>query len=45
MWSFEVRNCETKEVIIIFGYNWKNAFRRSGLNPDEWDIISRDYKD
>ena len=45
MWCFEIRNRETKEVTLIFGYSWKNAFKRSNLNPDEWDIISEDYED
>ena len=45
MWCFEIRNRETKETTLIFGYSWKNAFKRSNLNPDEWDIINEDYED
>lgn len=45
MWCFEIRNIKTGEVNLIFGYNWKNAFKRRNLNPDEWDIIHETYED
>lgn len=45
MWSFEIQNKTTGERDIIFGYNWKDAVRRSKINEDEWKFIRQDYED
>lgn len=45
MWSFEIQNKTTGERDIIFGYNWKDAVRRSKINEDEWEFIRQDYED
>jgi hypothetical protein len=45
MYSFEIENINNGDRKIIFGNNWKNAFKREGLDPDDWDILFSDYED
>lgn len=46
MYSFEIQSKTDRDNIkFVFGYDWKDAFRRSALNPDEWNILSSEYED
>ena len=45
MWSFEIFERNGDGHYMIFGYDWKDAFRRAKLNPDEWDIVDSSYED
>lgn len=45
MWSFEIKNNVTGERTIIFGYNWNNAVKRSGINEEEWTCLMSEYED
>lgn len=46
MYSFEIQNKNDRDnITFIFGYSWKDAFRRSALNADEWDILSSEHED
>jgi len=45
MWEFEVRNYETGEITLIFGYNYSDACRRWKLVPNEWEILLQTYVD
>ena len=45
MYEFTMINKVTGENNIEFGYNEKDMWRRSGLNPEEWNIILVDYVD
>lgn len=44
MWCFEIMN-DKGEQKMVFGYSQKNAFKREGLNPEEWVILSQNYED
>lgn len=45
MYSYEIKNNITGEKTIIFGYSWNNAVRRSGIDENEWTVITCDYED
>ena len=45
MFEYEAYNLETKEETILFGYSFKDACRRSNLDPREWDYYSSEYND
>lgn len=45
MYEYEIKNTKTNEVDIIFGYNERDAFRRTTLNRDEWVVIRVEYFD
>lgn len=45
MYSYYIANKITKEIIIIFGYNRKDAFRRARLNEADWEVQSEEYED
>lgn len=45
MWEFEVQHIVTGEIILIFGYNFSDACRRSKLSPNEWDVLLQTYID
>ena len=45
MWEYGIYNRVTDEEDVIFGYDFLNACIRRGINPDEWEIIYRDYAD
>lgn len=44
MYEFSIRN-QNKINEIIFGYDYKDACKRAGLNPDEWAVITVVYVD
>jgi hypothetical protein len=46
MWSFYIRYKNTGERDIIFGYNWRDACRRSSLDPEATNIecLMQDYE-
>lgn len=35
----------TDEEMLLFGYSGTDAFRRSGLDPNEWRIVYSVYID
>jgi hypothetical protein len=45
MYEFGIVNNKTKERAIMWGLNWKDAFRRTNKNPDEWEIEYEEYVD
>lgn len=45
MWEFEIVNKKTKETLIIFGYNFYDACKRSKLNSEEWKVTLSTYID
>ena len=45
MLEYGIFNLHTDEEKVIYGYNFENACNRAGLNPDDWDIIYREYID
>lgn len=48
MWSFEIVKRGTEERYIVFGYDWKDAFRRAHIDPAEWDlwdVVFSEYED
>jgi hypothetical protein len=45
MYEFEVCNKETNERTLFFGYNFKDACRRSNTDPDLWDVLTYEYID
>lgn len=46
MWEFEIVHKKTRERRKIYGYTAGNAFRRFGLDQEEWILIkTREMKD
>ena len=45
MYEFTMINKVTGANNIEFGRNENDMWRRSGLNPEEWNIILVDYVD
>ena len=45
MYEFSIYSRIYKKDDIIFGYDYKDACRRAGLNPDEWFITTVVYAD
>ena len=46
MYEFELMNVNTKERIIIWGRNGKDAFRRNpDLDVNEWKVMHQTYID
>ena len=45
MAEFGIYNVKTGEQKIIFGYNFKDALRRQGLDSSEWAISYSEYID
>ena len=48
MYEFHVRNTQTGETNILFGYNANDAFRRAGVTNTElwnWEIEFYEYVD
>ena len=45
MWAIEIMHKVTGETNIIMGYNPADAFRRKGLNADDYEVIGADYED
>lgn len=45
MIEFGIKNIHTKEENIIFGYNVADAYRRAGLDMNEWNTTYCEYID
>lgn len=45
MYEYYMYNIHTDEERTAYGLNFLDACRRENLNPDEWEIIYRDYID
>lgn len=45
MYEFQVYNEKTNETNVIFGFNEKDAWRRTDLDKNEWVILSVEYID
>ena len=45
MTEYGIYNIHTDEEEIIFGYNFTDACRRAKLNPNDWEVIYREYVD
>ena len=48
MYEFHIRNTQTGETNIIFGYTANDAFRRAGIDNTElwnWEIEFFEYVD
>lgn len=41
MWEFEIVKKKTRERRKIYGYTVGNAFRRFGLDREEWILIEK----
>lgn len=45
MWEIDIRNKETDEIRLIYGYNIEDAFERYNLKSEEWIITNTTYVD
>lgn len=45
MYEFNLVNIHTNEERLAFGYNFKDACRRSNLNSADWIIDWQEYVD
>lgn len=45
MYEYGIHNIITNEESIIFGYSIQNAFSRTTLNPNEWEVWYNEYID
>lgn len=45
MYEFTIENRHTNEETYIFGYNINNAFSRTKLNPNDWQVVNAEYID
>lgn len=46
MYEFEIKNINTNDTRIIFGYTLSDAFRRNpDLDDSEWECIDIEYID
>lgn len=45
MYEYDVYNIHTKERDILFGYDFKDACRRVGYNPEDWNYWHCIYVD
>lgn len=45
MYEYGIHNIITNEESIIFGYSIQNAFSRTTLNPNEWEVWYSEYID
>ncbi len=45
MFEYGIKNVNTNEEDIIFGYNPDDAFERANLNPREWFIWYTEFVD
>ena len=45
MYEYIVYCAATGEEMTVFGYTGTDAFRRSGLDPNEWRIVYSAYID
>lgn len=46
MWEVLLKNKTTGEEDVIWEYNVKDTFRRNPeLNPDDWEILSKELWD
>lgn len=45
MFEYEIRNKESGEVDLIYGYTYAKALEKCGLNPNEWEKVFEVYVD
>lgn len=45
MYCFYLVNNKTNEETCIYGYNIKNAWSRTKLNPADWTCVNYEYVD
>lgn len=45
MWEIDIRNKETDETQLIYGYNLEDAFQRYNLKSEEWIVVNEFYVD
>lgn len=45
MYEYEIRNKESGEIDLIYGYTYKDALARCDLNPSEWEKLFEVYVD
>ena len=45
MWDFTIKNKETGEITMIFGYSYENALFRENYNSKDWILLSQSYDD
>jgi len=45
MYEYDIYNPTTKKTLTIFGYSYTNAFRKAGLNMNEWSLKRETYVD
>ena len=45
MYEFYLINTNTGAQKTVFGYNVDDAFRRAGLEEENWEVIYTDYVD
>jgi dihydroneopterin aldolase len=46
MYVYYIQNRQTMAVELIFGYNFKDACKRSKITDlQNWEIIGQDYED
>ena len=45
MWEIDIRNTETDEIRLIYGYNLEDAFQRYNLKSEEWIVVNEIYID
>lgn len=45
MYEYGIRNINTNEETIIFGYSIANAFGRTKLDRSEWEVWYSEYID
>ena len=45
MWEIDIRNTETDEIRLIYGYNLEDAFQRYNLKSEEWIVVNEVYVD
>ena len=45
MYEYTIRNKKTNQQEVIFGHSYAGAFKKWGLNPDEWIVEFVNYDD
>lgn len=45
MREYGITNYKTNENSVMFGRNLADAWRRSGYNPEEWEVYYEEYID
>lgn len=45
MYEYYLEHNYNRSNHVIFGYNWEDAIRRSGIDPKVWTCLFADYID